>query len=76
MPEQKPSICRMVNYMAYGSPGGEYPSKERAAVITEVLDEATGKVRLCIFNPTGLHWNDSVYSEDRKPGTWAWPPRN
>lgn len=32
----KPSVGRMVHYVSYGTPGGEYDSKCRAAVITEV----------------------------------------
>jgi hypothetical protein len=32
----RPSVCRLVHYVSYGTPGGEYHSKCRAAVITEV----------------------------------------
>jgi hypothetical protein len=32
----KPTVCRLVHYVSYGTPGGEYHSKCRAAVITEV----------------------------------------
>jgi hypothetical protein len=32
----KPSIGRIVHYVSYGTPGGEYASECRAAVITEV----------------------------------------
>lgn len=31
-----PSVCRLVHYVSYGTPGGEYPPTCRAAVITEV----------------------------------------
>jgi hypothetical protein len=34
--EQKPSVGRIVHYVSYGTPGGEYASKCRAAVVTEV----------------------------------------
>lgn len=32
----KPSIGRIVHYVSYGTPGGEYTSECRAAVVTEV----------------------------------------
>lgn len=32
----KPSVGRIVHYVSYGTPGGEYHSACRAAVITEV----------------------------------------
>lgn len=31
-----PRVCRAVHYVSYGTPGGEYTSQCRAAVITEV----------------------------------------
>lgn len=30
------TICRMVHYRSYGTPGGEYAARCRASVITEV----------------------------------------
>lgn len=36
---QKPSVCRTVHYVAYGTPGGEFPAGIcRAAIITEVYE--------------------------------------
>lgn len=32
----KPSVGRMVHYVSFGTPGGEYTSQCRAAIITEV----------------------------------------
>lgn len=32
----QPSVGRIVHYVSYGTPGGEYTSKCRAATITEV----------------------------------------
>lgn len=32
----RPSVCRLVHYVSYGTPGGEYHSRCRAAVIAEV----------------------------------------
>lgn len=83
----RPSVGRIVHYVAYGTPGGEYPSGAcRAAVVTEVtfvpepdetLEEALMKASLCVLNPTGFYFTRAVfYSEDREPGTWHWPERS
>lgn len=72
--EQKPTVGRIVHYQAYGTPGGEFPSVSRAAIITEV--GAHGEVGLCVLNPTGQFFNRDVkFSEIPKPGCWNWPPR-
>lgn len=73
--EQKPTVGRIVHYQAYGTPGGEYPSVPRAAIVTEVGEG--GEVGLCVLNPTGQFFNRGVkYSETPKPGCWNWPPRS
>ena len=76
MPE--PSISRIVHYVSYGTPGGEYKPACRAAVVTEVdtipaptaADEAQTAIGLCVLNPTGLFFNQGV-TEDQ--GTDAGP---
>ncbi len=71
---QKPSVGRIVHYQSYGTPGGEYTSQPRAAIITAVY-ELGGNVDLCILNPTGLFFTRDVgFSETPKPGHWSWPP--
>ncbi len=71
---QKPTVGRAVHYQSFGTPGGEYKSCERAATVTEVHSDEC--VSLCIMNPTGLFFTQSVnYSEEPKPGHWNWPPR-
>lgn len=71
----KPTVGRIVHYQSYGTPGGEYASLPRAAVITEV-DPNGEHVGLCILNPTGQFFTRGVrYSEEPKPGHWNWPPR-
>jgi len=73
---QQPSVGRIVHYQAYGTPGGEFQSKPRAAVITEVHDDGEpGEVSVCVFNPSGIFFNRVKFSEDPKPGCWNWPPR-
>ena len=62
----KPSVGRIVHYVSYGTPGGEYTSECRAAIITEVPallagHAATGiPVSLCVLNPSGQFFNRSV----------------
>jgi hypothetical protein len=70
----KPSIGRIVHYVAPGSADGTYPPAHRAAVITEV--DSTGLVSLMVFNPTGAHWvQELAYDEGGTPFTWHWPER-
>lgn len=71
---QQPSVARMVHYVSYGTPGGEYLPECRAATVTEVHDAET--VSLCVMNPGGLFFNQQVrYDETNQGGTWHWPER-
>lgn len=79
-----PSVGRIVHYVSYGTPGGEYASECRAAVVTEVGDflsqagaSREGYVGLCVLNPTGQFFKRAVpHDEDEKRGgTWHWPER-
>jgi hypothetical protein len=82
-PQQQPSVGRVVHYVAYGTPGGEFPAGVcRVAVITQVdqrpalgdTDPPGTYVGLCILNPTGLFFNQAVrYDPNKAPGTWHWP---
>lgn len=69
----KPTVGRIVYYKSYGTPGGEFKSVDRAAIITQVhTDEC---VDLCVLNPTGMFFNTSVMrDESGKGGTWDWMP--
>jgi len=73
----KPTVGRVVYYKSYGTPGGEYPSVDRAAVITEVLPPSEGeevdRVSLCVMNPTGLFFNQNV-KHGSEGGQWNWMP--
>lgn len=51
----KPYIGQTVHYKSYGSPGGEFQSEKRAAIITAVHNEKD--VCLCVLNPTGFYFN-------------------
>jgi hypothetical protein len=67
----KPTVGRMVYYKSYGTPGGEYQSEDRAAIITRVHTDTC--VDLCVFNPTGLFFNTSVI-QGSDGGQWDWMP--
>jgi hypothetical protein len=71
----KPSVGRVVHYVSYGTPGGEYLSECRAAIVTETNTSDT--VGLAVMNPTGMFFNRTiVHDEDGKAGgTWHWPER-
>jgi hypothetical protein len=82
----KPSVGRIVHYVSYGTPGGEYGKECRAAIVTEVTTDTVG---LCVLNPTGQFFNRGVPQDERPPadkitdgeheerlgGTWHWPER-
>ncbi len=84
-----PTVGRIVHYVAFGTPGGEFPAGEhRAAIITEVskaeylaIDQEDGTaldpelaVGLCILNPTGMYFARGVqFSASWQPGTYHWP---
>jgi len=75
-----PSVGRIVHYVSFGTPGGEYPSACRAAVVTGAVTSDAGvdrPVSLCVLNPEGLFFSkDVAHSEDdHRGGTWHWPER-
>lgn len=69
--EIMPTVGRLVYYKSYGTPGGEYPSTDRAAVITGVHNATL--VDLCVFNPEGLFFNRRVI-QGQDGGHWDWMP--
>ncbi|MFF6940476.1 hypothetical protein [Streptomyces lavendulae] len=90
MSQPRPSVGRVVHYVSYGTPGGEYPSVCRAAVVTEVPEYLTAEpfdgcpngtdgqwvAGLAVLNPEGFLFNrDVAFSEEQRGGTWHWPER-
>jgi|SRR5581483_6549151 len=61
-----PTIGRIVHYVSYGTPGGEYTSECRAAVITELTSDPRHphQVGLAVLNPTGMFFNRAVDYHD------------
>lgn len=78
---QTPSVGRAVHYVSYGTPGGEFASECRAAIITEVDGpqpaSAQVLVGLAVFNPQGIFLNQHVPQREGEHtgGTWHWPER-
>lgn len=70
----KPSVGRIVHYISYGTPNGEFKPEHRAAVITAVHDENDEQVDLCVINPGGFFFNLGVNKGERE-GQWHWPER-
>lgn len=71
-----PTVGRVVHYVSYGTPGGEFPQTCRAAIITEV--ETDTVVSLAVLNPTGMFFNTGLTHDDGDHpagGTWHWPER-
>ena len=80
MPEQVPSIGRIVWYQRHGSPNGQHRSEPSPAIVTVVFapfdQEPVPRVSLAVFNPTGIYFAQAVQHDPAGgPGTWRWPPR-
>lgn len=58
----KPTIGRIVHYVSYGTPGGEYGKECRAAIVTETNTSDT--VGLAVMNPTGMFFNRTVVHDE------------
>lgn len=76
----KPTVGRIVHYTSYGTPGGEFASECRAAIIAGVKNDSGGDVvDLVVFNPQGIFFNRVPYDAGDgagySGGTWHWPER-
>lgn len=72
MDKQKPTVGRIVHYQAYGTPGGEFKSVPRAAIITDVHSD--DEVSVCVINPQGLFFNNVKLVDEPTPGCANWIP--
>lgn len=75
----RPSVGRIVHYVSYGTPGGEYSSMCRAAIVTEIQDDNDDAevIGVAVLNPTGMFFNQAPHdeSEVKDGGTWHWPEK-
>lgn len=70
-PSRWPTLNESVHYVSFGTPGGEYSSKCRAADVTEVL--SASRVSLFVKNPTGIFLDQNKAHAAPDPltgGTW------
>lgn len=70
-----PSVGRVVHYIAYGTPNGEFPAgQKRAAIVTQVHETQNPEsdIGICVLNPNGFYFNELV-SFGTDPGQWCWP---
>jgi hypothetical protein len=70
-----PRIGDVVHYVSYGTPGGEFPSVCRAAVVAAGFYDENEQpvVDLVVLNPNGQFFNETVnYAPylDERGGTW------
>lgn len=77
MPEPEPSVGRIVHYVSYGTPGGEYTSQCRAAIVTEAQRGDSDLIGLAVLNPEGMFFNRYVPQSqaEHRGGSWHWPER-
>ena len=73
-PKREPYLGEGVHYVAYGTPGGEFPARAcRAAIVTDTRAGTDGRqVAVAVLNPTGLFFNTVPHDENRSPGTVHW----
>lgn len=73
----KPTVGRIVHYVARGSADGKFPPVCRAAIVAEVQDKELNRLNIVVLNPQGIFFD--VVAEDNTgrntPGTWHWPER-
>ncbi|GAA2948060.1 hypothetical protein ACFPN0_15355 [Kitasatospora cinereorecta] len=82
-----PTVGRTVHYVSHGTPirsdGSQaFPPQCRAATITEVDAEDSGRVGLAVINPTGMFFHPlsaggAVLADcgAQMGGSWHWPER-
>lgn len=53
-----PTIGDTLHYVSLGSAGGEFPSRCRAAIVTEIDPHDVWTLGLCALNPTGVFFHN------------------
>lgn len=78
--DQRASVGRIVHYVSYGTRGGEFRSKCRAAIVADVDvpgPDGDQNIALAVLNPSGLVFDTVPYADSDRltGGTWHWPER-
>lgn len=87
MPEPAPTVGRIVHYVSYGTPGGEYTSQCRAAIVTEVPahlveepydgcpNDGTHQpwiIGVCVLNPAGMFFDRDLLQDEADHASGTW----
>lgn len=80
-PDMRLGVGMVVHYVSYGTPGGEYQSQCRAAIVADLVGGTTditpARVSVVVLNPKGVFFDLNLpQSQDpsqRVGGTWHWP---
>lgn len=67
-----PFVGQAVHYHAYGTPGGEFKSVPRAAIVAEVHENHEATV--VVLNPSGLFFNRVKRAPNDVPTPGHWNP--
>ena len=79
-----PSVGRVVHYVSRGSADGAFLATCRAAIVTDVAEDADHFLSLAVLHPDGLLFARGIRYDDQGPidedgtprgGTWHWPER-
>ena len=66
-----PKLGDVVHYRSHGSTNGDYVSTCRAAIVTDVSQDSSSEVSLCVLNPEGMYFSrDVAHDEALTGGTW------
>lgn len=84
----KPSVGRVVHYVARGSADGRFPPACRAALVTEVTpitgeeaaqaeieswdEDQRCRVSLAVLNPTGLFFDQGLHQDEANKAGGSW----
>lgn len=71
----KPSVGRIVHYVAAGHSLGTYSSTCRAAIVTDVKND--NEIAAAVFSGKGMWFYENLVQDESKAGgSWHWPERD
>lgn len=72
----KPTVGRIVHYVARGSADGKFPPVHRAAIVAADPVDDYFTCNLVVLNPQGIFFDEVAFDPNKSPGTWHWPERD